>query len=60
MVRGKKMKRKMGSKKNKTLGFSAAVVVFTPFSFSCLQREESCAITFSPQLIISRHVSKHC
>lgn len=58
MVRGKRMKRKMGSKN--CLGFSAAVVVFTPFSFSCLQREESSAIIFSPQLIISRHVSKHC
>lgn len=27
--------------------------------FSCLQKEASCAISFSTQLIISRHVSKH-
>lgn len=59
VVRGKKMKKKMGGKKKKKCsGF--AVVVFMPFSFSCLQREESCAISFFPQLIISRHVSKHC
>ena len=38
MVRGKRMKRKMESKKNYS-GFAVVVVVFTPFSFSCLQKK---------------------
>lgn len=61
VVRGKGMKKKMGSKRN-ILGLLWLCVSLCAwsFSFSCLQREESCAISFFPQLVISRHVSKHC